>query len=245
MDIRQIVMVSALRDPIVNNLCELFECEVAFNDPGVGHFGLENAVIPIGTDFLEVVSPKEENTTAGRFLEKRNGDGGYMIIIQVDDFKDSKSLVEKNNIGVVWETDLPEAKAIHLHPKQMGGAILSLDWMNPKESWKWAGPDWKNHISGAVSAIDGVEIQSDNPKGMFESWCKVLGDPKVDIEKNIIFLDNTWLKFVRDNDGRGPGVSTFSLKTDTPEAVMKRAENLGMISDGCIMLGGVKFHLTS
>ena len=44
MDIRQIVMVS----PIVNNLCELFECEVAFNDPGVGHFGLENAVIPIG-----------------------------------------------------------------------------------------------------------------------------------------------------------------------------------------------------
>ena len=35
MDIRQIVMVSALRDPIVNNLCELFECEVAFNDPGV------------------------------------------------------------------------------------------------------------------------------------------------------------------------------------------------------------------
>ena len=65
------------------------------------------------------------------------------------------------------------------------------------------------------------------------------------MEKNIIFLDNTWLKFVRDNDGRGPGVSTFSLKTDTPEAVMKRAENLGMISDGCIMLGGVKFHLTS
>ena len=47
MDIRQIVMVSALRDPIVNNLCELFECEVAFNDPGVGHFGLENAVIPL------------------------------------------------------------------------------------------------------------------------------------------------------------------------------------------------------
>ena len=111
MDIRQIVMVSAKRDPVVKNLCELFECEVAFNDPGVGHFGLENAVIPIGTDFLEVVSPKEENTTAGRFLDKRNGDGGYMIIIQVDDFNDSKGLVEKNNIGVVWETDLPEAKA--------------------------------------------------------------------------------------------------------------------------------------
>ena len=86
MDIRQIVMVSELRDPIVQDLSNLFEFEVAFNDPGVSHFGLENAVIPIGTDFLEVVSPVEENTTAGRFIKKRNGDGGYMVIIQVDDF---------------------------------------------------------------------------------------------------------------------------------------------------------------
>ena len=30
MDIRQIVMVSGLRDPIVNDLCELFNFEVAF-----------------------------------------------------------------------------------------------------------------------------------------------------------------------------------------------------------------------
>ena len=62
MDIRQIVMVSGLRDPIVDDLCSLFDFEVAFNDPGVSHFGLENAVIPLGTDFLEVVSPVEENT---------------------------------------------------------------------------------------------------------------------------------------------------------------------------------------
>ena len=93
MDIRQIVMVSELRDPIVQELSNLFEFEVAFNDPGVSHFGLENAVIPIGTDFLEVVSPVEDNTTAGRFLKKRKGDGGYMVIIQVDDFDLSKSLV--------------------------------------------------------------------------------------------------------------------------------------------------------
>ena len=67
MDIRQIVMVSSLRDPIVSDLSQLFGLEVAFNDPGVGHFGLENAVMPLGTDFLEVVSPIEENTTAGRY----------------------------------------------------------------------------------------------------------------------------------------------------------------------------------
>ena len=243
MDIRQIVMVSALRDPIVNNLCELFECEVAFNDPGVGHFGLENAVIPIGTDFLEVVSPKEENTTAGRFLEKRNGDGGYMIIIQVEDFKDAKALVEKNNIGVVWETDLPEAKAIHLHPKQTGGAILSLDWMNPKESWKWAGPKWESHSSGPITGIDGVQIQSDNPEAMFQDWLAVLGNPKSSKEKLKIFLDDTWLEFILDSDGRGPGISAFSLKAKDHDIINKRAVELDLISEGIIYIGGLNFHL--
>ena len=243
MDIRQIVMVSQLRDPIVEDLCNLFKFEVSFNDPGVAHFGLENAVIPIGTDFLEVVSPVEENTTAGRFLDKRNGDGGYMVIIQVDDFDTSKERVNQNDVGIVWETDLPEAKAIHLHPKEMGGAILSLDWMNPKDSWKWAGPDWKSHMSGHVKAVDGVEIQSTNPEEMFNSWNKVLGTNKIDLESKSIFLDNTWIKFVEDQDGRGAGVSAFSLKVNDPQKLIKKANELGYINEGEVVIGGVKFYL--
>ena len=242
MDIRQIVMVSGLRDPIVNDLCELFNFEVAFNDPGVAHFGLENAVIPIGTDFLEVVSPVEENTTAGRYLNKRGGDGGYMIIIQVDKFEDSQKLVNEYNIKTVWETDLPKAKAMHLHPKQMGGAILSLDWMEPKESWKWAGPNWEKNISGPIKGIDGVEIQSDDPELMLNTWLRVLGDVERDHE-NKILLDNTWIKFSQATDGRGPGISAFSLKAENSNEIIERAQNLGFMVDGKITIGGVKSYL--
>ena len=242
MDIRQIVMVSGLRDPIVNNLCELFNFEVAFNDPGVAHFGLENAVIPIGTDFLEVVSPVEENTTAGRYLNKRGGDGGYMIIIQVDKFEDSQKLVNEYNIKTVWETDLPKAKAMHLHPKQMGGAILSLDWMEPKESWKWAGPNWEKNISGPIKGIDGVEIQSDDPELMLNTWLRVLGDVERDHE-NKILLDNTWIKFSQATDGRGPGISAFSLKAENSNEIIERAQNLGFMVDDKITIGGIKFYL--
>lgn len=242
MDIRQIVMVSGLRDPIVNDLCKLFNFEVAFNDPGVAHFGLENAVIPIGTDFLEVVSPVEENTTAGRYLNKRGGDGGYMIIIQVDKFEDSQKLVNEYNIKTVWETDLPKAKAMHLHPKQMGGAILSLDWMEPKESWKWAGPNWEENISGPIKGIDGVEIQSDDPELMLNTWLRVLGDVERDHE-NKILLDNTWIKFSQATDGRGPGISAFSLKAENSNEIIERAQNLGFMVDGKITIGGVKFYL--
>ena len=235
-------MVSGLRDPIVNDLCKLFNFEVAFNDPGVAHFGLENAVIPIGTDFLEVVSPVEENTTAGRYLNKRGGDGGYMIIIQVDKFEDSQKLVNEYNIKTVWETDLPKAKAMHLHPKQMGGAILSLDWMEPKESWKWAGPNWEKNISGPIKGIDGVEIQSDDPELMLNTWLRVLGDVERDHE-NKILLDNTWIKFSQATDGRGPGISAFSLKAENSNEIIERAQNLGFMVDDKITIGGIKFYL--
>mgnify|MGYP003327651372 CR=1 FL=1 len=48
MRIRQLVLVSDERDSVVEELCSLFEIEVAFYDPGIIHFGLENAVIPVG-----------------------------------------------------------------------------------------------------------------------------------------------------------------------------------------------------
>ena len=245
MDLRQLVMVSSLRDPIVDSLCNLFDIKVSFNDPGVAHFGLENAVLPVGTDFLEVVSPVEENTTAGRYLDRRNGDGGYMVIIQVDDFLATKQSVKENNITVVWESDHPEAKAIHLHPKQMGGAILSLDWMNPKESWKWAGPNWDKFVNTSlVNRFVGVEIQAENPEDMKNTWQSVLNLKDERVTGNQINLDNTWIRFLEDEDGRGAGVSAFCLEANDNDKLFEKASDLGLVYEDNIMIGGVKFLLS-
>tara|TARA_B100001996_G_C18464132_1_gene517302 strand:- start:4 stop:741 length:738 start_codon:yes stop_codon:yes gene_type:complete len=245
MDLRQLVMVSSLRDPVVDCLCKLFDIKVSFNDPGVGHFGLENAVLPVGTDFLEVVSPVEENTTAGRYLDRRSGDGGYMVIIQVDDFLEVQKTVKENNVTVVWESEHPEARAIHLHPKEMGGAILSLDWMNPKESWKWAGPNWGEFVNTSIlKRFVGVEIQSDDPDGMKNKWQSVLRMPSEKVSDQEINLDNTWIRFVEDQDGRGPGVSAFCVEVDDNKALMKKAANLGLVHEEDIFIGGVKFLLS-
>ena len=245
MDLRQLVMVSSLRDPIVDSLCNLFDIKVSFNDPGVAHFGLENAVLPVGTDFLEVVSPVEENTTAGRYLDRRNGDGGYMVIIQVDDFLAAKQSVKENDITVVWESDHPEARAIHLHPKQMGGAILSLDWMDPKESWKWAGPNWDKFVNTSlVNRFVGVEIQAENPEDMKNTWQSVLNLKSERVTGNQINLDNTWIRFLEDEDGRGSGVSAFCLGADDNDKLFEKASDLGLVYEDNIMIGGVKFLLS-
>ncbi|RZO41253.1 MAG: hypothetical protein EVA82_04685 [Proteobacteria bacterium] len=245
MDLRQLVMVSNLRDPIVDSLCDLFDIKVSFNDPGVAHFGLENAVLPVGTDFLEVVSPVEENTTAGRYLDRRGGDGGYMVIIQVDDFDEAKNNVKENNITVVWESEHPEARAIHLHPKQMGGAIVSLDWMNPKESWKWAGPSWGEFVNtSAVQRFVGVEIQSNDPEDMKNKWQSVLRVSPERVSDNQINLDNTWIRFIEDVDRRGPGVCSFCIEANDKEALLKKASDLDLVQEGNIFIGGVKFLLS-
>jgi len=238
-------MVSGLRDPIVESLCNLFDIKVSFNDPGVAHFGLENAVLPVGTDFLEVVSPVEENTTAGRYLDRRGGDGGYMVIIQVDDYDEAKNNVKENNVTFVWESEHPEARAIHLHPKQMGGAIVSLDWMNPKESWKWAGPSWGDFVNtSTVQRFVGVEIQSNDPEDMKNKWQSVLRMPSERVSDNQIDLDNTWIRFIKDLDGRGPGVSSFCIEANDKEALLKKASDLGLVQEGNIFIGGVKFLLS-
>jgi len=246
MDIRQLVLVCEDLDQVTKNLCDLFDIKIAYNDPGIIFFGLENALLPVGSTFIEVISPVEEGTTAGRFLDRRQGDGGYMVIIQVDDFFKSKEMVDQRGVNIIFESEDPLARAIHLHPKQLGGAILSLDVMDPPESWKWAGPEWQKYVeTKTVETITGVQIQSSDPAKMKDKWQSVLTvDSSKNLEKNIINLDQTTIEFIENEDTRGEGVTAFRLKVKDVEALNRRASELNLIVDGEIVIGGVKFLLS-
>ncbi len=83
--IRQICLVAHDLDRVQQQLDAVFGIEVAHRDPGVGNYGLHNVLIPVGNQLLEIVAPKEgeHETPGGRFLKRRGGDGGYMVIMQV------------------------------------------------------------------------------------------------------------------------------------------------------------------
>ena len=59
---RQICLVAHELAPVVEQLEAVLGLEVCYRDPGVGRFGLENALLPVGNQLLEVVAPTEENT---------------------------------------------------------------------------------------------------------------------------------------------------------------------------------------
>ena len=141
MRLRQVALVAHHLEPVVDDLCAALGITVAFRDPAVAAFGLHNAVMPLGDTFLEVVSPLQSNTTAGRYLERRGGDGGYMVILQCDDLDADRRRVAELGVRVVWSLDLPDIRGTHLHPRDVGGAILSLDAAEPPDSWRWAGPE--------------------------------------------------------------------------------------------------------
>ena len=247
MRIRQAAMVAATLQPVVADLCEVLGLEVSCNDPGVGEFGLENAVIPVGDTFLEVVAPIKDGTTAGRLLERRGGDGGYMVLIQVDDLDAARRRMAELDVRVVWESAHDDATTMHLHPKDVGGAILSLDIATPPESWRWAGPGWRDKVhTDRVSGVIGVDVQSADPEAMAKRWGQVV-DREVRSEGDGTFtigLEPGSLRFVPDTNGRGDGVAGITLQAEDAQAVLDAAEGRGFpVSGAEVELCGTRFRL--
>src|ERR1700744_3459623 len=104
--LRQIALVASDLAKAEADIRAVLGVDYAYDDPGVGKYGLRNAVFPIGETFLEVVSPKQDGTTAGRLLEKRGGDGGYMVLLQVHDIAEARARIAAANARVVEQADL-------------------------------------------------------------------------------------------------------------------------------------------
>ena len=149
-----------------------------YRDPGVAYFGLANAVFALGDTFLEVVSPVREDTSAGRYLERRGGDGGYMLMFQLDDLAAARSRARELGVREVFEVDLDEITEAHLHPADMRGAIVSISRPEPAASWKWGGPAWEQRA--VPGGLLGATVAVADPDPVAERWHRVLGAPAAD-----------------------------------------------------------------
>ena len=117
--LRQICLVASELEPVVDDLCAVFGVKVCHRDPEVGQFGLHNALMPFGSSFLEVVAPQREGTAAGRYLERRQGDGGYMVILdsealprwRANGATSCSERLRKQAIGRSWWTTRPFASS--------------------------------------------------------------------------------------------------------------------------------------
>ncbi len=245
MHIRQIALVARELESVVADLCAVFDLEVGFRDPGVGQFGLVNALMPVGDTFLEVVSPEREGTTAGRFLERRAGDGGYMVILQTRDMASDRARLDRLGVRVVWHIELDDIRTAHLHPRDVGGTLLSLDQPEPPGSWRWGGPDWQTRRrSQVIRSIAGATIEARAPSAMAERWSAVLGCPLGSGGSSpTLTLDPGAIHFVPAGE-RGEGLSAVRLEALDADRALVQARNRGLLTDESrIQVCGTWFEL--
>ncbi len=176
--LRQVAMIAPDLDPVVEELCDTFGLQVCFHDPGVAEFGLRNALLLVGDQFIEVLSPIREGTTVQRLLDKRNGAGGYMAIFEVDDLDERVVLLAERDVRVVWAGDLSDIRGRHLHPGDVGGTLVSIDQPVPNGSWRWGGPDWQARsdellANAVVTGIAGAVVSATDPDAMRSRWTRL------------------------------------------------------------------------
>lgn len=156
---------------------------VAFRDPSVATWGLENIVLPMGETFFEILSPTRPDTPGGRHIA-RQGDGGYMVILQTRALAAHRARVQELGIRIVLDqetrgsADGQDWAGIHLHPADTGGMMISFDEPDPPDSWVGAGPHWRDFVSNEiVTGLVGIELRSPEPERLASRWSAVLGRP--------------------------------------------------------------------
>jgi hypothetical protein len=144
-----------------------------FADPGVEYFGLHNAVFALADTFLEVVSPVRPDTAAGRLLDRRGGDCGYMVMFAVEDFAGARERARELGVREVFEVSLDDIEEVHLHPADVRGAIVSLSSPRPPESWRWGGPGWSER--SVPLQLAGATVAARDASAVEERWAAILG----------------------------------------------------------------------
>ncbi len=236
MRLRQAVLAASELEPVAAALRTALGLQEPYRDPGVGEFGLENVVFALGDCFLEVVSPTRADTAAGRYLSRRGGDGGYMVIFDLEDLEGARSRALERGVRVVWQIDLPDISGTHLHPADMRGAIVSLDQSRPYGTWRWGGPEWTGRTgAGAPGRLAGITLAVADPAATAARWGEVLGaqvSAGDDGESLLLCVQGGEVRFAAAASEREEGLVEIAL--ELPQELPGGAE--------AIELGGVRLR---
>lgn len=252
MRLRQVALASRRQDDLVKEFNQALDLKLAYEDPNVGRYGLRNAVLPAGTGFLEVVEPTTGTASVARFLARRGGDAGYMVILQVADAQAERDRVAAMGVRVVDDIDRPNYRCAHFHPADFGGVLASFDQqrtetdpMAPFGDWSPAGPDWRAARSDSVLDMTSVTIACADPTALAQRWATLIGRPLAAGHPHRLPLDQGAILFASAPAGAGTFISAVGLKVRDAARQTAQARAAGLdVNPHGILLGGVRFSLT-
>ena len=196
--LRQVCLVAADLGGETARMEKALGVSVCHRDANVAKYGLENVLFPVGSGFLEIVSPTRPGTAAGRFLERHGGRNGYMVIMDSDDPERYRRRAERLGIRVANVIRHDNYLGIQLHPKDTGAAMLEFNHTpggeDPMGPYAPAGPDWQRAVRNDITrSLRAVEIECPDPDSMAERWAELLERPA---RNRTVSLDAGAIQFV-------------------------------------------------
>src|SRR4051794_11489447 len=143
--LRQVVIGTSRLDAVAAELNEAYDLAVTDrleDAPSHSKFSLRSATLTVGSQFIEIVEPQRPDAAVARHLQRLGDDGGYMLILEVPSARWARSRADELGLRVIWEGGTG-VHAVHLHPLDIGGTLLSLGEARPPGTWSQGGPTWE------------------------------------------------------------------------------------------------------
>jgi hypothetical protein len=249
--LRQVCLVAPDLEPAVSDLMAILELEVCFRDPAVEAYGLENALLPVGASFLEIVAPTREDTAAGRFLKRSGGRGGYMAIFDCADPEARRAHAEEIGVRVAHVIRHDDYLGVQLHPRDCRAAMIEINRTRNGDAlygpYHPAGPDWESAVrTTQAKCLIEAEIESPDPADLATHWSRILQVPVQHDERPgpRIVLPFGAVRFVA-----GPSLQPECLGAlkiavaDVDRALSIAGDRKRPVRDGAFLLAGVAFRL--
>ena len=248
--LRQICLVATDLAHEAESMKAIFGLEECHRDPNVASYGLENVLFPVGTDFIEIVSPTKPGTAAGRFLERHDGRHGYMAILDCDDPESRRQHCIAMGVRIANVIRHGDYHGVQLHPRDTGGAMIEFNHTehgeDPMGAYAPAGPDWQRSIRREVTQrLLAVEIEAQDPERLAARWGEVLHRPVAARKAGQfrIELDSGAINFLR-GAGSDAALTGMELQVSDRGHVIRAAQARGcMGEDGMVDVCGVRFRL--
>jgi hypothetical protein len=248
MRLRQIALVARDLEPVAAQLNAVFGLNIAFRDPAVAKYGLVNVVMPVGGEFLEIVQPVTADASAGRYLKRRGGDTGYMLIFQAQDAVAHRARLAAQGIRNIAQLDTPQYTFTHFHPGDFNGVLVSIDTAGDgadcKERfghWPPAGSNWREHSAGPdVLGIGGATVQAKDPLAVAQRWSHLLDAER---DGTTLRFHGAEVRFVEPVDADGTGIVGVDIGVRNSGRFLDLAATFSMpVESGAVRIGGVRFR---
>ena len=252
--LRQVCIAAPTLAPWVGQLQQLFGLGAAYADPHVAKYGLDNAVLAVGHQFIELVAPVRDDAPLHRFLARHPGGAGYIVILDNDAIDTRRRHLQGLGARLITDLSHDSFHTLQVHPRDAGACMLEFDHTDGGEAldgpYPPAGPQWQQQIRlGRVTGIAGVVLCAADAPALAARWAALIGVPATTTDADgrlHLQLPGGFIAFEAAAPGAADGLTEIVLQAVDPAAVLRQAAALAlpMVGDS-LVLAGVRFSLTS